>query len=283
MGASGSFAFSATKVLPSPSLILILIVPCRRPSGVPDYMIRGGSTYRILTDHLGSPRVVVDASTGAEAQRMGHDEWGNLLQDTNPGFIPFGYAGGLWDADTHLVRFGARDCDPDTGRWRSKEPLRFDGGLNFYLYALGDPINTIDLDGLDPDRGAQGNSGGGAGGSSGGMSGGGTGAPGAGGYAGNPGTSGSAGNPGRPRPLGPMAGPKRPRNPPYRPWYEPPCDPGKPPSDGGPPETPEEKRHRCYLEAKAGYDICLNEGRAKAFCDQVREILYRNCVGKGYN
>lgn len=27
---------------------------------VPDYLVRGGKTYRIVTDHLGSPRLVVD-------------------------------------------------------------------------------------------------------------------------------------------------------------------------------------------------------------------------------
>ena len=43
------------------------------------------------------------------------------LNDTNPGFQPFGFAGGLYDPDTGLVRFGARDYDAETGRWTSKE------------------------------------------------------------------------------------------------------------------------------------------------------------------
>jgi hypothetical protein len=29
--------------------------------------------------------------------------------DTAPGLQPFGFAGGLYDSDTGLVRFGARD------------------------------------------------------------------------------------------------------------------------------------------------------------------------------
>jgi YD repeat-containing protein len=37
---------------------------------VPDYMIKGGTTYRILTDHLGSPRLVVNTSNGQVAQRI---------------------------------------------------------------------------------------------------------------------------------------------------------------------------------------------------------------------
>jgi YD repeat-containing protein len=31
---------------------------------IPDYMIKGGTTYRIVSDHIGSPRLVVDVATG---------------------------------------------------------------------------------------------------------------------------------------------------------------------------------------------------------------------------
>jgi RHS repeat-associated protein len=116
----------------------------------PGGMIKGGSTYRILRDHLGSPRLVVNASTGAIAQRMDFDEYGRVLQDTTPGFTPFGFAGGLYDPDTGLVRFGARDYMADVGRWTAKDPIRFAGGdTNLYGYVYGDPINLIDPTGLD--------------------------------------------------------------------------------------------------------------------------------------
>ena len=52
-------------------------------ANVPDYMVKGGVTYRILTDHLGSPRLIIDASTGTVLQRLDYDEFGNILQDTN--------------------------------------------------------------------------------------------------------------------------------------------------------------------------------------------------------
>ena len=32
---------------------------------VPGYVVKGGSTFRLLTDHLGSVRLVVNAGTGA--------------------------------------------------------------------------------------------------------------------------------------------------------------------------------------------------------------------------
>jgi RHS repeat-associated protein len=60
-------------------------------------------------------------------------------------WIPFGFAGGLYDPDTGLVRFGARDYDPQIGRWVSKDPSLFRGGqANLYVYAGNDPINYRD-------------------------------------------------------------------------------------------------------------------------------------------
>jgi RHS repeat-associated protein len=114
---------------------------------VPDYMAREGITYRILSDRLGSPRLVIDANTGTVAQRIDYDEFGRVLADSNPGFQPFGFAGGIYDADTGLVRLGARDYDPEIGRWTLKDSSQFAGGFNLYAYASNDPINRIDLTG----------------------------------------------------------------------------------------------------------------------------------------
>ncbi len=113
-------------------------------------MVKGGNTYRFVTDQLGSVRLVVNVSTGNIAQRIDYDAWGKVLADTNPGFQPFGFAGGLYDPDTGLVRFGARDYEAETGRWTSKDPILLDGGqANLYLYVGGDPVNRLDPEGLD--------------------------------------------------------------------------------------------------------------------------------------
>jgi RHS repeat-associated protein len=117
-------------------------------------MIKGGATYRIISDNLGSVRLVVNVTTGAIAQRIDYDEFGIVTMDTNPGFQPFGYAGGLYDAQTRLVRYGTRDYDAETGRWTAKDPVRFEGGdVNLYVYGLGDPVNLFDRTGQRNSKG----------------------------------------------------------------------------------------------------------------------------------
>ena len=61
-------------------------------------------TYRVVSDHLGSVRLVINANTGIVAQRMAYDEYGVVMEDTNPRFQPFGYAGGLYDQETGMTK-----------------------------------------------------------------------------------------------------------------------------------------------------------------------------------
>jgi RHS repeat-associated protein len=113
-------------------------------------VIKGTNTYRVVTDHLGTPRLLIDRTTGAVVQRLDFDEFGQVTSDSNPGFQTFGFAGGIYDPDTGLVRFGARDYDPAVGRWTAIDPIRFEGKqANLYSYVLSDPVNAIDPTGTD--------------------------------------------------------------------------------------------------------------------------------------
>ena len=118
---------------------------------VPTAMLRADKSYLIISDHLGSVRQVIDTQTGEIAQQLDYDAWGRVIEDSRPGFQPFGFAGGLHDPDTQLTRFGARDYDAETGRWTAKDPILFDGGdSNLYGYVLQDPVNITDMTGLSP-------------------------------------------------------------------------------------------------------------------------------------
>ena len=111
--------------------------------------IKSTTSYRVAADHLGTPRLLVNSATGSVAQRLDLDEWGQIATDSSPGFQVFGFAGGIYDPDTGLVRFGARDYDPETGRWCSKDPIMFKAGApNLYGYVLDEPINNTDANGL---------------------------------------------------------------------------------------------------------------------------------------
>jgi RHS repeat-associated protein len=129
---------------------------------VPEMMFEGqvGSNtfakYRIISDQLGSVRLVIRLSDGVTVSRMDYDAWGKLLPSSTPltvaqpGAQPFGFAGGLYDAHTGFTHFGARDYDPALGRWISKDPIRFDGGYNLYAYCEADPVNCVDRNGRFP-------------------------------------------------------------------------------------------------------------------------------------
>jgi RHS repeat-associated protein len=113
-----------------------------------------GMTYRVITDVIGSPRLIIDSRTGVVVEQIAYDAWGNVTQDSGPGFVPIGFAGGLHDPDTGLIRFGARDYDPVTGRWTASDPIRFQGrDANLYRYAFADPVNLTDRRGLDSSGG----------------------------------------------------------------------------------------------------------------------------------
>lgn len=110
---------------------------------------RGDDWYYVATDQLGTPRIVVNA-LGEVVETITWDSFGNVIDDSNDAFaLPFGFAGGLPDTATGLVRFGFRDYEPATGRWTVLDPVLFDGNArNLYEYAGSNPIQLRDPSGL---------------------------------------------------------------------------------------------------------------------------------------
>ena len=109
-----------------------------------NWFVIDGRTVLHRRDNQGSVRLVVDAATGVVAQRLDYDSFGRVIRDTNPGFQPFGFQGGLYDPDTGLVEFGCRWYDAQTGRWLSKDPIGLNGGMNLYEFCGGDALNMCD-------------------------------------------------------------------------------------------------------------------------------------------
>ncbi len=115
------------------------------PDAVVKYSGATTKTYRIISDQAGSPRLIVNVADKNDHPLVAsYDEFG-VVSGTGLGFVPFGFAGGIYDSDTRLIRFGARDYDPELGRWLAKDPVLFRGDQpNLYLYVGNDPVNRRD-------------------------------------------------------------------------------------------------------------------------------------------
>ncbi|MEO5372492.1 MAG: hypothetical protein H7833_20670, partial [Magnetococcus sp. DMHC-1] len=61
-------------------------------ANVPDYMVKAGQTYRMLSDHLGSVRLVVNISDGSIVQQMDYDE------------------GSIWIPGSYRTKSSSKEC-----------------------------------------------------------------------------------------------------------------------------------------------------------------------------
>jgi len=108
---------------------------------------RGGSFYYYHADGLGSVTTITDQQ-GSVVQSYEYDSFGMVKAST--GFRnSYTYTGREWDKETGLYYYRARYYDPMEGRFLSKDPIGFKGGINLYNYVQNNPINAIDPWGLD--------------------------------------------------------------------------------------------------------------------------------------
>jgi len=115
----------------------------------PEALSRGGVLYLMVKDHLGSVRAIVNAHDGRVVRTMDYDALGRPTTNAPLAWQPFGFAGGLQDANSGMIRFRTRTYDPFIGRFLSRDPLGLAGGqTNLFQYALGDPVNNIDPSGM---------------------------------------------------------------------------------------------------------------------------------------
>jgi len=64
---------------------------------------------------------------------------------------PFGYkaqAGYYTDTETGLQLLTHRFYDPNTGRFLTRDPISYEGGINLYAYTTSNPVNAVDPLGL---------------------------------------------------------------------------------------------------------------------------------------
>lgn len=111
----------------------------------------------IETDHLGAPRLIIDAASN---QPLWHwpltgSAFGDYAPDPDPQntgspyTFNLRYPGQYFDAESGLHYNYFRDYEPKTGRYIQSDPIGLKGGVSTYGYVGGDPVNFIDPAGLE--------------------------------------------------------------------------------------------------------------------------------------
>lgn len=108
--------------------------------------------YFIHTDHLNTPRVVVNPS-GALRWSWIAEPFGTTAPNTNPaalGAFAFNlrFPGQYADSESGLFYNFFRDYDGSIGRYTQSDPIGLAGGINTYAYVGGNPVSRTDPYGL---------------------------------------------------------------------------------------------------------------------------------------
>jgi RHS repeat-associated protein len=114
------------------------------------------TSYYYLADGLGSITEMQD-STGNSVEKYSYDSFGNVTIKDGAGNVltesaignSYMFCGYWYDKETGLYYCRARYYDPQVGRFISADPIGFDGGINFYVYVLNNPIKYADPYGYD--------------------------------------------------------------------------------------------------------------------------------------
>ena len=86
--------------------------------------------------------------TGQSQASYRYDAYGNEIARSDGEDNSYRFSTKEYSSLTGLIYFGARYYDPEVGRFITKDPLGFAGGINQYVYCGSDPINFRDPYGL---------------------------------------------------------------------------------------------------------------------------------------
>lgn len=110
--------------------------------------------YVVLSDHLATPRAVLNATTAQNVWTWNPGPFGTGAANDDPGGTGqhFGFnlrfPGQYYDVETgnHYNYF--RDYNPNWGRYLQSDPIGLLGGINTYGYAFQNPLMFTDPEGL---------------------------------------------------------------------------------------------------------------------------------------
>ena len=108
-----------------------------------------GEMFYFLNDRLGTPQMLTD-STNTVVWEGIYKPFGEADVNPNSSVVNnFRFPGQYYDQETGLHYNYYRYYDPNTGRYLTPDPIGLTGGINLFLYTNGNPVNSIDLEGLE--------------------------------------------------------------------------------------------------------------------------------------
>ena len=99
----------------------------------------GGTASTYLTDNLGSPVALADA-TGVNQTSYAYDPYGVTTATGAANTNPYQFTGRENDGATDLYFYRARYYKPTWGRFISEDPIRLAGAINLYRYVANNPL-----------------------------------------------------------------------------------------------------------------------------------------------
>jgi len=123
-------------------------------------LIQAGKVLYLESDHLGSPRTVIDPhgdrsvwSWSLLSEAFGKDRAAeDPDQDDVAQVLDLRFPGQRIEPSSGLSYNYFRDYDPNVGRFVQSDPMGLEAGASTYAYAGGDPIAYLDRDGLQAQR-----------------------------------------------------------------------------------------------------------------------------------
>ena len=138
---------------------------------IPIGIYKGGRFLAVHSDHLGTPRLIVD-DTSKPVWQWPYSAFGDnkptevlratpnpkaaitnqpvLLKATAATEINLRFPGQYFDEESNLSFNYFRSYQPTQGRYTQNDPIGLSGGLNRFGYVRGNALSDVDPDGLNP-------------------------------------------------------------------------------------------------------------------------------------